>query len=43
MVAPANSGYPGCLMLEVPPWRLYHQLGNPNRMILVAIALERRT
>lgn len=36
-VAPANSGYSGCLLFEVYPWRIFYQLANPNRVIVVAI------
>ena len=34
---PANSGYSGCLQYEVYPWRIYYQLVNPARVILIAI------
>lgn len=36
-IAAANSGYSGCLLMEAYPWRLYYQLVNPNRVILIAI------
>ncbi len=36
-VAPANSGYSGCLQYEVYPWRIYYQLVNPARVIVIAI------
>jgi mRNA-degrading endonuclease RelE of RelBE toxin-antitoxin system len=37
-VAPAKSGYSGCLLYEVYPWRIVYQLVGPNRVIVVAIA-----
>jgi hypothetical protein len=37
LVAPANSGYSGCLMFEVYPWRVFYQLANPDRIIIVAV------
>lgn len=36
-VAPANSGYSGCLLYEVFPWRIFYQLASPNRVIIVAV------
>lgn len=37
LVAPADSGYSGCLMYEVFPWRVYYQLAQPARVIIVAV------
>ncbi len=36
-VAPANSGYSGCLLFEVYPWRIFYQLVNPNRVVVIAV------
>lgn len=39
-VAPAVMKYPGCLMLEVYPFRIVYQLVGPNRLIVVAIVIH---
>ena len=32
-----ETGYPGCLLREVYPFRIYYQIVNPNRVIVIAI------
>lgn len=37
LVAPAATGYSGCLMYEVFPWRVYYHLTQPARVVIVAV------
>jgi len=36
-VAPANSGYSGCVIYEVGPFWIVYQLVGPNRVIVISI------
>lgn len=36
-VALARSGYSGCLMYAVSPFRIVYQLVGPNRVIIISI------
>jgi hypothetical protein len=36
-VAPADSGYSGCLIYEVAPFWIVYQLASPDRVIVISI------
>jgi mRNA-degrading endonuclease RelE of RelBE toxin-antitoxin system len=40
LVAPVDSGYSGCILYEVYPWRIVYQLANPDRLIVVAVQVH---
>ena len=39
-VAPVETGYSGCILNDVYPWRIVFQLAPPHRLVVVAIEIH---